>query len=114
MFRFDYRFNDKSTTFVRYNVDNAYLYNPVDALGDRNVVPHVPTNFVLQYQRTISPTTVNEVKFGLNRANYHNWGYGTSPVAVNLDAFDGLSDTSLYTEVGTSFSYIDNLTVVRG
>src|SRR5262249_21366377 len=79
-----------------------------------NVVPHVPTNFVLQYQRTISPTTVNEAKFGLNRANYHNWGYGTSPVAVSPGNFDGVSDTSLDTEVGTTFSYIDNLTSVRG
>ena len=114
MFRFDYRFNDTNTAFVRYNVDNAYIDNPTDALGDHNVIPHVPTNFVMQYLRTISPTTVNEVKFGLNRANYHNWGYGTAPVAVSPGTFDGLSDTSLDTEVGTTFSYIDNLTLVRG
>ena len=55
------------------------------------------------------------MKFGVNRANYHNWGYGTAPVAVELSAsFDGVSDTSLDTEVGTTFSYIDNLTMVRG
>ncbi len=114
MFRFDYRFNDTNALFARYNIDNAYIDNPVDALGDHNVIPHVPSNFVLQYQRTISPRTVNEVKFGLNRANYHNWGYGTAPVAVSPGTFDGVSDTSLDTEVGTSFSYIDNLSLVRG
>jgi hypothetical protein len=115
MFRFDYRFNDANTAFVRYNIDDAYIDNPTDALGDHNVVPHVPTNVVLQYQRVISPTTINEVKFGLNRANYHNWGYGTSPVALTVGStFDGSSDTSLDTEVGTSFSYIDNLTLIRG
>ena len=115
MFRFDYRFNDTNTLYVRYNIDNAYIDNPTDALGDHNVVPHIPTNVVLQYQHIFSPTTINEVKFGVNRANYHNWGYGTSPVAVERPGrFDGVSDTSLDTEVGTTFSYIDNLTMVRG
>ncbi len=114
MFRFDYRFNDSNSAYVRYNVDNAYIDSPTDALGGHNVVPHVPTNLVLQYQRILSPTAVNEVKFGLNRANYHNWGYGTSPVAVSVPGFAGVSDTSLDTEVGTTFSYIDNLSLTRG
>ena len=114
MFRFDYRFNDTNTSYVRYNIDDAYIDNPTDALGSHNVIPHIPTNVVLQYQHIFSPTMVNEVKFGLNRANYHNWGYGTSPVAVSVPGFDGVSDTSLDTEVGTTFSYIDNLSLTRG
>ncbi|HEY1336938.1 MAG TPA: carboxypeptidase-like regulatory domain-containing protein, partial [Bryobacteraceae bacterium] len=115
MFRFDYRFNSANSAFVRYNVDNAYIDQPQDALGTRNVIPHVPTNVVLQFQRIISPTIVNDVKFGINRANYHNYTYGTSPIALDVGgAFDGVSDTSLDTEVGTSFSYIDNLSMVRG
>jgi hypothetical protein len=99
--------------FFRYNVDNAFIDVPVDALGDHNVIPHIPTNVVLQYQRIFSPRTVNELKFGINRANYHNYVYGTAPVAVSPGTFDGVSDTALDTEVGTSFSWIDNLTVVR-
>ena len=115
MFRFDYRFNDTNSAFFRYNVDNAYIDQPQDALGTRNVIPHVPTNVVLQFQRILSPTTVNEVKFGINRANYHNYTYGTSPVALDVGGlFDGVSDNSLDTEVGTSFSYIDNLSLTRG
>src|SRR5215467_7755585 len=114
MARFDYRFNDKNTAFVRYNVDNAYIDDPTDALGGHNVVPHIPTNIVMQYQRTLSPTMINEVKIGMNRANYHNWGYGTSPVAADITGFDSVSDTSLDTEVGTTLSYIDNLTKVLG
>ena len=114
MFRFDYHINDTNSMFFRYNIDNAYIDNPTDALGGHNVIPHVPTNVVLQYQRMISPTTINEVKFGVNRANYHNFGYGTSPVAANIGTFDSVSDTSLDTEVGTTFSAIDNLTMIRG
>jgi hypothetical protein len=114
MFRFDYRFSDNSTAYARYNVDNAYIDNPTDALGSHNVIPHVPTNFVMQFQHIFSSATVDEVKFGLNRANYHNWGYGSSPVSLTVSSFDGVSGTSLDTEVGTTFNYIDNLTMVRG
>jgi len=114
MFRFDYRFSDATTMYARYNVDNAYIDSPTDALGSHNVIPHVPTNFVLALQRIISPRTVNEAKFGVNRANYHNWNYGTAPVSVSPGPFDGPTSNSLDTEVGTTFSYIDNLTVARG
>ncbi|MGA2628751.1 MAG: TonB-dependent receptor, partial [Terriglobia bacterium] len=114
MFRFDYRFNDRTTAYFRYNIDDAYIDSPQDALGTHNVIPHRPTNYVLQMLHTFSPTTVNEVKFGINRANYHNWTYGTAPIAASPGPFDGVSDTSLDTEVGTTFGYMDNLTMVRG
>jgi hypothetical protein len=114
MARFDYRFSDATTAFFRYNVDNAYIDNPTDALGDHNVIPHIPTNVVVQLQHIFSPVTVNETKFGVNRANYHNWSYGTAPVSLSAPPFDGVNGTSLDTEVGTTFSYIDNLTLIRG
>ena len=119
MFRLDYRFNDKSSAYFRYNVDNAYIDNPSDALGDHAVVDLIPTNIVLQFQHIFSPTTVDEAKFGINRANYHNWGYGTAPAALSVSAanglgFDSLNSTSLDTEVGTTFNYVNNLTMTRG
>ena len=114
MARFDYRFDTKNTAYFRYNLDNAYIDDPTDALGGHNVVPHIPTNIVLQYQRVISPATINEAKVGMNRANYHNWGYGTSPVAADISGFDSVADTSLDTEVGTTYSYIDDLTKILG
>jgi hypothetical protein len=116
MFRFDYRFDDKNTFYARYNTDNVYIDNPTDAMGSHNVVPHVPTNGVLAYQHIFSPGLINEVKFGVNRSNYHNWGYGIAPVSVSVSSasFDSLTNTSLDTEVGTTFSYIDNLSWVHG
>jgi hypothetical protein len=116
MFRFDYRLDDRNTFYARYNTDNVYIDNPTDALGSHNVVPHAPTNTVVAYQRILSPTVVNEAKFGVNRANYHNWSYGIAPLGVSVSSasFSGLTNTSLDTEVGTTFSYIDNLSVVRG
>jgi hypothetical protein len=114
MFRFDYRFSEASSAYVRYNIDNAYIDNPQDAIGTRNVIPHIPQNLVLQFQHIFSPTMINESKFGLNRANYHNWTYGTSPIAVSTGQWDSNSANTLDTEVGNTFSFIDNLTLIRG
>ena len=116
MIRFDYRFNDQNTLYARYNIDDVYIDDPTDALGSHNVVPHVPTNAVLAFQHIFSPSTINEAKAGVNRANYHNWSYGIAPIGISVSSasFSGLTNTSLDTEVGTTFSYIDNLTVVRG
>jgi hypothetical protein len=114
MGRFDYRFDSRNSVFFRYNVDNAYIDNPTDSLGGHNVIPHIPTNIAIQYEHVLSPSTINVAKTGMNRANYHNWGYGTAPVAVSVPGFDSLSDTSLDTEVGTTYSYIDDLTKIMG
>ncbi len=116
MIRFDYRFNDRDTMYTRYNIDDVHIDNPTDALGSHNVVPHRPANAVLAFQHIFTPTTINETKFGVNRANYHNWSYGIAPVATTVSSasFSGLNSDSLDTEVGTTFSYIDNLTVVKG
>ncbi len=54
MARFDYRFEQKNSVYVRYNVDNAYIDDPTDALGGHNVVPHVPTNIVAAVSSTLS------------------------------------------------------------
>jgi hypothetical protein len=116
MIRFDYRFNDTNTFYARFNTDNVYIDNPTDALGSHNVVPHVPTNGVLAFQHIFNPRLINEVKAGVNRANYHNYSYGIAPIAISVSSasFSGLTNTSLDTEVGTTYSYIDNLSWVRG
>jgi hypothetical protein len=113
-FRFDYRFSDKSTAFVRYAIDNANLNTPSDAIGSHNLIPFVTHNLVLQFQHVFSPRVINETKFGLNRANYLNYNIGTSPISVSTSNFTSLTDNTLDEEVGTTFSYIDNLTVIRG
>ena len=114
LFRFDYRFSDKDTAFVRYSIDNALINNPQDALGTTNTIPIVPQNLVLEYQHIFSARTVDETRFGLNRVNYHNWTYGTSPISVTTPSFSSLSDNTLDEEVGTTFSYLNTLTLVRG
>jgi Carboxypeptidase regulatory-like domain/TonB dependent receptor len=108
--RFDYHITDKDTMYFRYNIDNAYADTPSDALGTHSVVPVIPQNIAADYQKVISPTLINEVKFGWNHVDYHNYTYGTAPVSTSPFSFDGLSSNSLDTEVGTTYSFIDNVT----
>src|SRR5215475_12632867 len=91
MIRFDYRFSDQTSMYARYNIDNAFIDNPSDAMGTHEVIPHIPTNVVLQLQHIFSPTTINEWKFGFNRANFHDFVLGTSPLDVTTADFDGVS-----------------------
>ena len=114
LFRFDYRFSEKNTAYVRYNIDNALIQSPQDALGTLNRIPVIPENLVLQLQHIFSPTLINESKFGLNRVNYHNTIVGTSPINVTTSLFDPLNANSVDVEIGTTFSYIDNLTKILG
>ena len=114
LFRLDYRFNDTNSAFVRYSIDNAFINNPQDALGATNSIPVIPQNLVLQFQHIFSPRLINEAKFGLNRVNYHNWQYGQSPIAVTTADFSPLTANTLDAEIGTTFSYIDNLTKTAG
>jgi hypothetical protein len=112
--RLDYRVNDRNSMYLRYNIDNAYKDVPQDALGTREVIPVVPQNLAAQYQRLISPTLINEAKFGWNRVAYHDWVYGTAPVSTSPASFDGLNGNSLDTEIGTTLSFIGNVTKVAG
>jgi len=114
LFRLDYRFNDNNTAYVRYSIDNALINNPQDALGATNTIPVIPQNLVLQFQHIFSPQLINETKFGLNRVNYHNWNYGSSPISVTTADFSALTANTLDEEIGTTFSYIDNLTKTAG
>jgi hypothetical protein len=113
--RFDHKFTDKTTMFARYNIDDAFIDKPYDAVGGRDTTAIRPSNLVLQLMHVFSPTVINEAKVGMNRSAFHHPVIGTAPVTVSsVPGFDDLSGNSLDLEVGTTFSYIDNLTVIRG
>jgi hypothetical protein len=114
MIRLDHRLSDRTTMFVRYNKDSAFLNSPNGGLGSHNTIDISPSNFTVQLQKVFSPTLIDEVKFGVNRSAYVHRTVGNAPLDVSAPGFDGLSGNALDEEIGTTFSYIDNLTVIRG
>jgi carboxypeptidase family protein/TonB-dependent receptor-like protein len=116
MIRVDHRFTDSTTMFVRYNVDDRLQSTP--GMGITQTLGIRPQNAVIQLQHIFSPKTVNEVKFGINRQGYHN-DPGTLPNGIPSITGMGFTDlgatgNALDVEDGTTWNYVDNLTVVRG
>src|SRR5206468_3784418 len=113
MFRFDQRLSDKTTLFVRYNVDDL-LKNTPAVLGNSTRLTIRPQNVVVQLLHIFSPTVINETKIGMNRSGYQNGNVGVTPVAITGFGFTDLPASALDIEIGTSWNYLDNLNIVRG
>jgi hypothetical protein len=113
--RFDHKFTDNTSMFVRYNIDDAFIDKPYDAVGGRDTEPIRPSNLALQLSHVFSPRMVNEVRAGMNRSAFHHLVIGTSPVLVSsVPGFDDTTQNMLDLEVGTTFTYLDNLSIIRG
>jgi len=113
--RIDHRFSDSTTMFARYNIDDAFIDKPYDAVGGLDTEPIRPSNLALQLSHVFSPRVINELKAGMNRSAFHHPVVGTAPVNVSsVPGFDDTSQNQLDLEVGTTFSYIDNLSIIRG
>ena len=113
--RFDYKFSEATTFYARAQRDVAFARSPNGNLFDENDTNNHPANYILALQHLFGPNLLNEFKFGVNRAPFHNPvlpGY----IDVNLTSsnFEALNNSQADNEVGTTWSYIDNLTWTRG
>ena len=116
MLRLDQRFSATDTAYLRFNFDAAASYIPSDGLNDLQLTTSRPVNGELEELHIFSPTLVNELKFGFNRSTVFttNQGLTNLPYSVAVAGLTTLSNNEFTTGVGNSFSYIDNLTMVRG
>lgn len=112
--RIDNKFTDKTTMFARFLIDDAFISQKTDVEGSRDTVAVRPSGLVLELSHIFSPKVVNEAKFGMNRSAYHHPTIGSFTDTINFPDFDALTGPALDEEVGTSWSEIDNLTLVRG
>ncbi|HEV8260155.1 MAG TPA: TonB-dependent receptor, partial [Burkholderiales bacterium] len=114
MIRVDHKFNDNTTMFARYTVDDGFLDSPSGPLGARDTTAIRPSNLVLQLMHVFSPTVINEAKTGMNRSAFVHPVVGIFPQAVEVPGLDTLPNSALDEEIGTTFSWMDTLTVIRG
>ncbi|MCU1323393.1 MAG: hypothetical protein JWM43_3042 [Acidobacteriaceae bacterium] len=128
--RFDYQFNDRFHLYARYNRDQGTSTQVQDASLSQFGQVSVPQNGVIALTQVWSPRIFNETKFGYNGVKMRVLGIaGASPNAdlsrsriaiaglTNVGSLISLSSSfngvgAPYT--GQTFSYIDNLSVVRG
>ena len=66
--RFDYLFSDKYRMFARYNRDQGYGLITQNSSLSYLTETAVPQNLVVAFNQMLSPSVVNETKFGFNGA----------------------------------------------
>jgi hypothetical protein len=119
MMRLDQRFSEKTTAFVRFNFDRAVNTQPLASSGnyleDQQQLTSAPVNGAIELLHIFNPNLVNEFKFGYNRgtANTYDLNHTGSPYAVSVSGFTTLNNNRISTGVGNSFSWIDNLTLIK-
>ena len=112
--RFDYQFSKDTTLYARAQRDIASTTAPLgNALDQQGVFNH-PANYIVALEHAFTPTLLNTAKFGINRSPFHNPQICNFPLAVNSDNFEALNDCNTDNEVGTTFSYIDNVVWTHG
>jgi hypothetical protein len=67
-FRFDYKFNQKHSSYFRFFRDQGKNNQPEGVTGRRVLIRSVPQNGVFALQSLLTPTLLNEVKIGYNGA----------------------------------------------
>lgn len=112
--RFDHRFSDENSIYARYSVDDGVLRIPQDAGIGLRTERVRPSNFVLQFQRIFSPTVINEAKLGFNRSPLTRLVSGPFQEQFSVSGFMTLTRNQEVTEAGTTFSFVDNLSLQRG
>jgi carboxypeptidase family protein len=113
--RFDHKFSDKTTLYGRAQRDVAFARAPNGNLFDTVGTYNHPANYLIALQHSFGSNLLNEFKFGLNRAPFHNPQYpGLIDAQVKTPNFEQLNNSQTDNEVGTTFSYVDNLTYTRG
>jgi hypothetical protein len=120
MFRLDYRVSD-ATSLFRVNIDQAdYVlpYSPSSGqyLNEQEELTSDPVNSAISLTHVFSPTLVNDFKFGFNRGTgdttYLN--QTGSLYAISVAGLTSLNNGRVSTNVGNSFSWLDDLTWVKG
>ena len=81
--RFDYKINPKHSAYFRFFRDQGSNDQPEGVTGRRVLIKAVPQNGVLAFQSLLTPTLLNEFKFGYNGA--YTRINGVAPTVAGFD-----------------------------
>jgi hypothetical protein len=82
--RLDYHANDKNSFSFRYFRDQGDSLDPLSVTGRAQNFTLVPQNAMASWSRTLSSTSMNEFKLGLNAAKSRSFGVVNNAAGVDL------------------------------
>ncbi len=121
MFRVDYNFSETTNLFWRANIDQADYqipYSPSSGqyLDETQELSSAPVNSVITLTHAFSPTILTDFKFGYNRGTtYTHYLNPTGQLyAIAIAGLTSLNNGRLSTGVGNGFSWLGDMTAVKG
>ena len=133
--RFDYHINDSNTFYLRFGREQGTSFTPNDVSGSGSSSPQTAQNGVADLTTIISPSMVNDLKFGINLYKGGSLTQGVSLPGLDLSnvliSIGGAAQsgaTGIVTPRGAGstpitqgipktayeFTYIDNLSWTHG
>ena len=119
MLRLDQHFSDRTTAFLRINVDRAANRQPLASSGqyleDQQLVTRLRSMAPSSSCMFFLPMLVNEFKFGFNRGTADTFDINQSgfPYVFSVYGLTALNNNRTSIGLGNSFSEIDNLTWIK-
>ena len=114
MIRLDYHFSDKTTSFVRYNSDEAVQTIPTGQLIAKTQYDTKFNNGVFEVLHVFSPTLINEFKFGINQDFYHAATLSPVPYTFSVSGFSSLGGRTTSDNPSKTISLIDDVSWSKG
>ena len=114
MFRYDHRFSDAISLFVRYNTDQGLSDLPLGVLRDRQATTLDTHNAAIGLTTVLSAKSLNDFRFAFNRANYIVQNESVLNVAINVPQFSSLNDNTGKIQASNSFDTLDQFSTVHG
>ncbi len=84
--RFDYKFNQRHSMYLRYFRDQGSNDQPEGVTGRRVLIQANPQNGVIALQSILKPTVLNEFKFGFNGAYTRINGFAPTVNGIDLSS----------------------------
>ena len=120
MTRLDYNLSPKTNLFGRFSTDHYSATFPngvqVASNGQLNSAFNSLTapNAVIDVTHTFSPTLLTDFRVGFNRDEFHEGGNQVLPFSVAITGFSSLSLPNTDDRFDTSYSIVDDTTIVHG
>jgi hypothetical protein len=112
--RIDHRFNGEDSAYARYSIDDGFSTTALNALAQSITIQSRIQNLALEESHIFSPTFLNEAQLGFNRNTFIQNQQTGSPYNFSITNFTTLSENYSKTQIPTSFSGNDTLTMTRG
>jgi hypothetical protein len=114
MIRLDYHLSDRTTSFVRFNSDEAAETIPSGQLIAKTLYSTKFNNGVFEVLHVFSPVLVNEFKFGINQDFYHSATLSPSAYTFSVSGFSTLAGSTTSDNPSKTISLLDDVSWAKG